>query len=145
MWFWLSLSAAILGGVENVIAKKILDKVGTAVFTWGLFALSLPVFGFLAFKDGLPSLNQVFFVGTVGSSLAFTISKTMTNHAIKKGVLSKLLPLSTFNVLFTYILGLIFLSEQISLGAIMGLLLIVFGGYILNAEGAQSDLLKPNN
>lgn len=143
MWFWLSISAAILSACENIINKRVLGKVDASIFTWSLFALSLPFLGFLAFKDGLTSVNQIFFLGVSCSALVFVFAKTITSFAIRKGILSKLVPLTSLSVLFTYLIGLIFLSEMISAGGVFGLLLIVFGVYILNADGAKEDLLKP--
>lgn len=143
MWFWFSLSAAILSAFENIINKKTLNNVDATIFTWALFSLSIPIFGFLAFKDGLPTINTFFWIGTIGSGLAFGLGKTINSHSLKKGTLSKLLPLTSLTVLFTYILGIIFLSEAISLGSVSGLLFIVTGAYILNADKAKEDLLKP--
>lgn len=143
MWFWFSLLAAILSAFENIINKKVLGKVDATVFTWSLFALSLPFLGYLSFKDGFPSLNHIFFLGTTSAAIAFSISKTITSHSIRQGTLSKLAPLMSLTVLFSYVIGLLFLSESVSLGGVSGLVLIVLGVYILNADTAKEDLLKP--
>lgn len=143
MWFWLSLSAAVLSSIEHIINKKALGTVNANIFTWSLFSFSIPVLGYLAFKDGVPSVNHLFFVGVTGSALAFVFAKSITNHAIRKGVLSKLAPLMSLTVLFTYLIGLVFLSEVISTGGVIGLVLIVSGVYVLNADNAREDLLKP--
>src|SRR3989344_905985 len=48
-----------------------------------------------------------------------------------------------FAVLFQYIYGLIFLSESLKIISIIGLILIVVGGYTLKVEEAKEDFFKP--
>ncbi len=143
MWFWLSLSAAVLSACENILNKRVLGKVDAAVFTWSLFSLSLPFLGYLAFKDGLTSINHLFFLGVTSAAIAFAVSKTITNHVIRQGILSKLMPLMSITVLFSYLIGLIFLSEKISGSGVFGLILIVLGVYVLNADRAKEDFFMP--
>lgn len=143
MWFLLCISSAVLGAFANIINKKTLGKVDVQVFTWSLFALSLPFLGYLAFKNGVTTVNHFFFLGISASAIAFVFAKTITNEAIKQSILSKLLPLSSLSVLFTYVIGLLFLSEKISAYGVWGLVFIVWGVYVLNADGAKEDLLKP--
>jgi len=143
MWFWLALGSAVFGAIEITLNKKALNKVSAVVLTWSLFTLSAPLIAYFALKDGLPSLNQMFFFGVIASSLTFIFSKTITNETLKQNLVSKVFPLTAFNGLFTYILGLIFLSETLRLIPVLGLVFIVLGSYILNADKAKEDLLKP--
>ncbi len=143
MWFWLAFSSAIFGAIEITLNKKALNKVSAVVLTWSLFTLSIPPIAYFALKNGLPSLNQMFFIGVIASSLTFVFAKTITNETMKHNLVSKIFPLTAFNGLFTYILGLIFLSESLRLIPVFGLILIILGSYILNADRAKEDLLKP--
>lgn len=54
-----------------------------------------------------------------------------------------MLPLSAFSGIFTYIFGLLFLSEHIAFLPLIGLLVVVIGSYILNAELARESIFKP--
>ena len=143
MWFWLALFAAVLGAVDVILSKKILHKVSAAVLTWSLFTLTIPILIYLVLREGIPTLNQFFFIGVLGSSLVFVFSKTIGSGILKKNLISKILPLTSFGGVFTYIFGLIFLSESIRLIPLLGLLSIIFGSYILNADQAREDFLKP--
>ena len=143
MWFYLALISAVLGAVDVVLNKKCLNKVSAAVLTWSLFTLSIPPLAYLALKDGIPSLNQVFFIGVFGSSLAFIFAKTIINETLKQNAVSKIYPITAFAGVFTYFFGLIMLSESIRPVPILGLLSVVFGSYILNADQAREDFLKP--
>jgi uncharacterized membrane protein len=143
MWFWLAFASAILGSIDVIINKLLLHKVSAGVLTWSLFTLSFPPLIYFAFKDGIPSVNQFFFIGVTGSAVTFVFSKTITNQTLKSNLISKVFPLTAFSGLFTYLLGLLFLSESIRLIPVTGLMFIIAGSYILNAENAREDLLKP--
>src|SRR3989339_2177867 len=99
MWFWYGIAAALVGAIEVVISKKILNKVRSSLFAWSLFTLSLPLLAILSFKEGVGTSNHLFWIGTFGSSAFFVFSKTMSNDSIKRGTLSKLFPLSGLGAL----------------------------------------------
>lgn len=143
MWFWYAIISAIISAISVIFNKHLLKKIHVPLLTWSLFAFPLPLLFLLSFKDGIPNINSLFFLGTVGSALTFVVSKSITLHSIKNNLLSKIYPLVSFSTFFTYIFGLIFLSEAIRLTAVIGLLIIITGGYILNAENTREDILKP--
>lgn len=143
MWFWLALGSAILGAIDVILSKKILCKVSPTVLTWFLFASTIPILILIALLEGIPFLSLYFFVATTASSLIFIFSKMITNSALKQNLISKIMPLSSFSGLFTYIFGLIFLSEAIRPVPLLGLFSIISGAYILNADQAKEDFLKP--
>lgn len=143
MWFWLTLISTVLGAVEVILSKKILYKVSSTVLTWFLFASTVPVLIILAYFEGIPILSLYFFTATIASSLIFIFSKMITNNALKQNLISKIMPLSSFSGFFTYIFGLIFLSESIRPIPLLGLFSIIAGAYMLNADQAREDFLKP--
>lgn len=143
MWFWYGLTAAFVGAMEVVISKKVLNKVGSALFTWSLFTLSLPLLALLSFKEGVGSVNYLFWMGTFVSCVLFVFSKTLSNESIKRGVLSKLFPLSGLGALFTYLFGLILLSEQLKPIPVLGIVLIVAGTYAINVDKAHEGIWQP--
>jgi len=143
MWFWWALSAAILAALSVILTKKSLKNVSASLVAWVLFSLNTPILVLIAFKNGVTEVNNLFFLGAIGSAGVFSIGKTMRLSAIKQSLLSKISPLATFNAIFAYLLALIFLSEKIKLIGVVGLLLITLGAYILNAEKLGRNLLKP--
>ena len=110
MWFWLALASAVLGAVDVILTKKILHKVSPAVQAWAIFTLSIPPLFIISLKDGVPTLNHIFYLGVFSSSLAFVFAKTIANSTLKQNLISKIMPLAAFSGIFTYIFGLIFLK-----------------------------------
>lgn len=143
LWFWLAIASSIFGAVDLIISKKALRRVSAAVLAFSLFALTIPILIFLSLWEGIPTLNWLFLIGTLTSSLVFVFSKTITNEVLKQNLISKILPLTAFAGFFTYIFGLVFLSESIKFIPLLGLVLVLLGAYILNADQAREDLLKP--
>lgn len=143
MWFWLAFGSAVFGALDVIFNKHLLKKVSAPVLTWSLFTLSIPPLLFIVLKEGIPNLNQLFFLGTIGSSLAFVFSKTITNHTLKNNLLSKVFPLTAFSGIFTYFFGLILLSETIRPMPLIGVMSVILGSYMLNADQAKEDLFKP--
>lgn len=143
MWFYLAFGAAVLGAVDVILNKRCLEKVGAVTLSWALFSLSLPIIAWAGLINGIPSLNQWFWLGVAGSAMTFIFSKTFMNTSLKTNDVSKIYPLTAFSGIFTYLLGLLFLSETIRPVPLMGLLAVILGSYVLNADKAKEHILKP--
>lgn len=143
MWFWLALASALLGAIDIAINKKVLNKVSATTLNWSLYALSLPFLILLALKEGMPQINLVFLIAILGSAVTFAIGKNIIYSALKDGLISKIIPLTSFSSIFTYFFGIIFLGETLRPIPVLGLFSIVAGSYILNADQAREDILKP--
>lgn len=143
MWFWFALTSALTSAISVTLNKKALYRVNASLVSWTLFAFSLPFLAYPSFKDGLPKLNGIFWLVMLGSVLSFTFAKTLSLKSLKSSLMSEVVPLAYFNVLFQYVLGLAFFSEAIRFLPVSGLLLIVAGGYILKVEEAREGFWQP--
>lgn len=143
MWFYIALLTGLLSSISVSYNKKVLNKVNASVLTLALSLLSIPLLIPILLKTGLPQTNHLFFLGVTGSATLYTLAKTLHLSAIKVGTLSQLIPLSTLALVFTYLFSVIILSETITTLAVIGLLLITTGTYILNAQNLSGDYLKP--
>lgn len=143
MWFWLAMGAALLGAVELIYSKHAVSKVSSTVLAWSVFALSIPPLVVFVALEGIPSVNQTFLIATAASSIVFIYYKVLIYKALKHNLVSKIIPLTAFSGLFTYVLGLILLSETLRPIPILGLICTMIGAYILNADQAREDFLKP--
>lgn len=143
MWFWYALLSGLVSAVSVILNKKALKNINASLVSWALFAFSIPFLIYPAFKDGWPKLNAVFWIAVTASVVSFAYAKTLTLKSLKGSLMSDIVPLAFFSVLFQYLFGLIFLSESLKLIPIIGLVLIVVGGYFLKVEEAKEDILKP--
>lgn len=144
MWFWWGLISTVFASLSTVYIKHSLKKVSPLIITWGIFLFPTPLLLLMfLFKHQQVSVNSMFWIGVCGSSLFFVIYKLMTTSAIQSGLLSRLMPLGSFTALFMYILGLIFLGEQITLVSFIGMMCIIFGAYFLNVQAAKENIFQP--
>jgi len=143
MWFWYAVGSALISAISITLNKKALKNVNASLVAWSLFTFSIPFLIYPALKDGWPTINITFIFAVIGSVITFTYAKTLALRSLKSSLMSDVVPLAFFAVLFQYVLGLIFLSESIKFLSIIGLIFIVFGGYILKVTEAKEDFLKP--
>ncbi len=143
MWFWFAIISALTSAISVLLNKKALYKVNASLVSWTLFAFSLPFLIYPSFKDGMPKLNIYFWLSVLGSVAIFTFAKTLSLRSLGRSLMSEIVPLAFFSVIFQYIFGLTFFSENLRLIPIIGLLLIITGGYILKVEEAKEDFLRP--
>src|SRR3990167_8747779 len=143
MWFWLALISAFLAAGTIILNKHVLKSVNPGVLTWATFTLSAPLLLIPIFLNGVPPVNINFYYGVIGSSITYVIAKTIFNEVLKNNLVSKIIPLASLTNIFTYILGVIFLSETIRIIPLLGLFLIVFGIYVLNVDQAKEHFLEP--
>ena len=143
MWFWYAIFSALVSAISVILNKKALKNINASLVSWSLFAFSIPFLIYPAFKDGWPKLNTVFWIAITASVVSFAYAKTLTLKSLKGSLMSEIVPLAFFMVLFNYLFGLIFLSESLRLIPIIGLIFVIVGGYFLKVEEAKDDILKP--
>ena len=143
MWFWYAIFSALVSAVSIILNKKALKNINASLVSWSLFAFSIPFLAYPALKDGWPKLNTVFWIAITASVVSFAYAKTLTLKSLKGSLMSEIVPLAFFMVLFNYLFGLIFLSESLRLIPIIGLIFVIVGGYFLKVEEAKEDILKP--
>ena len=143
MWFWYAIFSALVSAISVILNKKALKNINASLVSWSLFAFSIPFLIYPAFKDGWPKLNTVFWIAITASVVSFAYAKTLTLKSLKGSLMSEIVPLAFFMVLFNYLFGLIFLSESLRLIPIIGLIFVIVGGYFLKVEEAKEDILKP--
>lgn len=144
MWFWYAFLSALISGVSVILNKKALKNVNASLMSWALFAFSIPFLIYPALKDGWPKLNTTFLMATFLSVVIFAYAKTLSLRSLKNSkLMSEIVPLAFFSVFVQYVLAFIFLNEKISLLQLIGLILIILGGYFLKVKEAKEDLLKP--
>lgn len=143
MWFWYAILSALTSAISVILNKKALNKINPSLVSWSLFVFSLPLLAYPAFKDGIPKFTNTFWFASVASVFIYGFGKTLSLKSLKNNLMSEIIPLSLFGVVFQYIFGLFLFSERLNLTSIGGLLLIIIGGYFLKIEEAKEDFLKP--
>ncbi|KKS03862.1 MAG: hypothetical protein UU82_C0042G0007 [Candidatus Nomurabacteria bacterium GW2011_GWC2_41_8] len=143
MWFYAALLMSLLTGIYVVISKHTIKNMDPVIFYWVIITASTPFVFMFAWKNGIPTLDYMFFIGVFGSAIFYTASKIIFWKTIKNSLLSEIYPLISIGPIFTLILSIIILSEKVSLYAFLGSGITLLGIYILNVSSAREGLLKP--
>jgi drug/metabolite transporter (DMT)-like permease len=142
-WFVLSLLTAFATATQDALVKKWLSE--TSSYEMALFPMiySLPVFLLALLWIPVPSLDSTFW-GSFLACLPFdAVALLLYMEAIRIAPLSLTLPYLAFTPVFILITGSLVLDEMPDLVGVMGILLTVVGGYILNSRSEDSDFLAP--
>jgi drug/metabolite transporter (DMT)-like permease len=143
-WFYLALLTPIISALAVIISKNVLKNIRAGVLMWFVFLFSNIVVVYFAFKDPLPKINYLFFIGILGSALFYCLTKIMSYKAIRGADLSLVYPLVALGPIFTLFLAMLPpVSEFPSLLAFSGIIISLFGCYILNLSSINQGIFKP--
>lgn len=141
-WFIFALASAVLLATATLIEKKTLFREHAMEFasTVALFnaILSLPLFFFADFSR----FNWQIVLAIYLASLAGTVSFYLLAKANRHMQVSETSALLVTAPAFAATLGFIFLNERLNLWQISGLLLVIFGAYVLETRHL-SNILQP--
>ena len=135
IWFVLALLAAIFEASSIIIEKKTLIKEHALEFCClvSLFAFLIS-FSFINNVDFNLSLNLYILIFI--ASLFVTFGYWLVAKGIRHMDVSIASPLLNFSPAIVFILAVIFLGEKLKSLQILGILILVFGSYILNSDGS---------
>jgi uncharacterized membrane protein len=142
MWiFWALLSAALVAG-RRPFEKKVINELHHFTYGFLVQCVSLPILVIIVIVTGNLmnplSLGYEYWVPLLVISVIFPPLNTfLYTHAIKKGELSKVLPLQSLWPVFALILAWFTLGEVPSIVATVGVILTVLGIYALGLKGRR--------
>ncbi|TVL98116.1 MAG: hypothetical protein CV082_01625 [Candidatus Brocadia sp. BL1] len=133
--FFLALLTAFIWGFVPFLEKIGLSSVEpTAAYLVRCSGIFLGIGILIAFTPQFPSfakmgIKSVFFLVLAGM-LAGVVAQLVFYKALKTGEISRIIPVTSCYPLFSFLLGWIFLGEEITVSKIAGMLLIL-GGILL--------------
>lgn len=143
LWFVLSLITAISFAARAVISKKILKDTDEYIVAWARSFFSLPFLLLLLFFTEIPEIDITFWMYLGIGTVFVTIASILHMKALKVSPLSLTIPFMNFTPLFLLITSPLMLGEKPSIFGGIGILLIVFGAYVLNIQTFQKGFFEP--
>lgn len=143
LWFILSLASAFLMATNAAFMKRFFSDVSSWEMSIIPFLYATPLCIFALFFVEIPPIADKFYY-----SMAWVLPLTMIAiilhfRAIHISPLSLTMPFLSFTPVFVLLTGKLLLNETLSKWGVIGMLLVVTGGYVLNIDSAQSGLLGP--
>lgn len=144
MWVWYSLFVAIWGALQTFLVKKLTKKINSLTLLYVLFLFNIPIsFALLLFMGGIPKTTGGFYLYLEISGFLDAIAFVCSFWAISRSSISLIAPISSFSPVFTTIIAAFTINEIPTPIKLVGILLIVFGAYLLNAADIRSGILNP--
>ena len=140
MWYLFALLSACASALRRTSEKQLSHKLNYVTIGWVMQLCSLPVITFAQLLFGRwfsPSqLGVGFWLPTLlASAVLYPLYMYFYINAIRQGELSKVLPLQSLTPIFILIVGRIFISQTPTPLAVLSILIVALGIYVLNLKG----------
>lgn len=133
-WLLAATGSAIVFGLNNVIAKHLMDDTTGFTYTYLYSLLATvfytPVFAYLVFNSTI-TINPVLLAAIAISGLGNIAAFLVYNLSIKGGALSEIIPLTKLTPIFTALTGALVLAEKLTPVNMAGIGLVTLGSYIV--------------
>lgn len=147
MWFIYALSGALFSSLRKVNEKHLSHAVHHLHLAWMTRLASLPVMGLLTIVTGQVFLDQplsvAFWISLIVVVCVTTPLDTIIYlQSLKHGQLSKTAPLLSLWPVLMLVSGAIFLKQIPSIPAVLAVLIIVAGVYVLNTKRGDGNVFR---
>jgi len=143
MWIVFGLVSAISDAAKNIFAKKSSQHFDPLVITWAWVFYSMFVFLPLMVTKIPARLDVIFWQSFILRILLDSFAFILFSKAIQKSDLSMSLPMLTFTPVFTLFTGMLINREFPNTLESVGMIMIVFGAYILNLKNTRKNIWQP--
>ena len=135
MWLILALLSALFAALTSILAKVGIEGVdsnlGTAIRTLVVFVMAMGMVYLTGARVCLTEISMKTWVFLVLSGLATGASWLCYFKALQIGDVSKVAPVDKMSIIFTVIMAVVFLHEQLTLKVAVGSALIAAGTLIM--------------
>jgi drug/metabolite transporter (DMT)-like permease len=142
MWILLALTAALGTAAREALVKSAMRPGDAAVVAFIVAACTAAVVTPFALAGGLPVRTGSFWWALMVSGTINAAAAVMVARAVHVSELSLVSPLQSATPAIMVVTGALILGEAPGVAGVAGILLIVIGAYVLNADRAGS-LLAP--
>ena len=144
MWFFYSLFFAIFSALSTFLIKHLTKKINYFALLYILLAFSIPsTFILLLFLGGIPKVTPNFYLYVGASAVLDTIAFISSFLAISQSAISVISPISSFSPVFTTLIAAFTLHEIPTPIRFTGILVVVFGAYLLNISDIKGGITMP--
>ena len=135
MWFVFAVGSSVFAALTSILAKVGIEGVdsnlGTAIRTLVVFFMAVGMVYLTGAKVSLAEISTRTWVFLVLSGLATGASWLCYFKALQIGDVSKVAPIDKTSIIFTIIMAMIFLHEELTLKVAVGGALIAAGTLVM--------------
>jgi drug/metabolite transporter (DMT)-like permease len=143
MWWLFSLLSAASQAARSLVMKDLGHKLDEYVNVWGRFVFLLPFTFAVSYCVGFPEVDSRFWIVSLAAGISQVIGTLLLSKAFKYGDISISTAIWKLHVIFVLLLGVLFLRERVTPLGILGIMVSLFGVYLLNSRKAHVSLAEP--
>lgn len=143
VWPLFAFLAALFSSLDSVFMKKSLKYMDEYLVAGAFRFFSFPFLLPLLFFIEIPALGGQFWFALLGWTSITTVAMILLMKALKHFELSLVIPMVAFTPLFLLLTSPLINNEFPSLLGIAGVLITVFGSYLLNIREKRNGYLAP--
>jgi drug/metabolite transporter (DMT)-like permease len=142
-WFVLSLGAAFFMASNSALMKRFFSDLTPWEMSLIPYFYALPLMILAVPFVGFPPIGPRFLPALAWVLPLLMVGIVLHYRAIRMSPLSLTLPFLSFTPVFVLFTGGLILDETLTPQGIVGMLLVVLGGYVLNLDAARYGFLGP--
>ncbi|MBW6461706.1 MAG: DMT family transporter [DPANN group archaeon] len=142
-WYIFAGLCAIFGGISSIVEKKTLRKQHAMEFSTVLAIFNFIIVTPLIIHADFSQMTTKYYLIAFGVSCIGSIAFLLIAKSLRHMDISQASPLLNFGPVFVAILAFFILGEKITAVQISGILLLIFGSYILEINHGFQNILDP--
>ncbi len=143
MWWVFSLASALAQVGRNAMMKDLGHSLDEYINVWGRFFFLLPFAFAASLAAGFPRVEPEYWLYSFLAGVSQVISTLLLSKAFKYAEISVTVTIWKLQVVVVAVLGMLFLKEDITLIGFAGILVSLFGIYLLNVQRSRLSLTEP--
>jgi drug/metabolite transporter (DMT)-like permease len=143
MWWLFAIGSALCQVGRNAVMKDLGHSLDEYINVWGRFFFLLPFALAASWVVGFPKVGWQYWLYSFLAGFSQVISTLLLSKSFKHGEISVTVTIWKLQVVFLAVFGVLFLHETITPGGTAGILVSLFGVYLLNMRRARLSLAEP--
>ena len=137
------MASALAQVGRNAVMKDLGHSLDEYISVWGRFTFLLPFALAASLAVGFPRVGPEYWFFSLLAGVAQVVSTVLLSKAFKYGEISVTVTIWKLQVVVVAVFGVIFLKEDITLTGFAGILVSLFGIYLLNVQRSRLSLVEP--
>jgi drug/metabolite transporter (DMT)-like permease len=143
MWWIFSIASALCQVGRNAVMKNLGHTLDEYINVWGRFFFLLPFALAASWFAGFPRVGLDYWLYSFLAGFSQVFSTLLLSKSFKYGEISVTVTIWKLQVVLLAVFGVIFLGETVTSAGMAGILVSLFGIYLLNVSRARLSMFEP--
>jgi uncharacterized membrane protein len=143
MWWLFSIASALCQVGRNAVMKNLGHSLDEYINVWGRFFFLLPFALAASWIVGFPRVGMDYWLYSFLAGFSQVFSTLLLSKSFKYGEISVTVTIWKLQVVLLAVFGVIFLGETVTFSGMAGILVSLFGIYLLNISRARLSMFEP--